>query len=93
MVLRRDEGSALNKTKAKSIANLQYNQTREIVPNSCILRTSHFKVLDDIYLHPSLNSLEALYQNTHKILQRRRQNKCLLLIVILGLQVTLSKGM
>ena len=85
--------SPFNVTKAKSIANLQYHQTCENVPRSCFLRTSPIKVLDDVYLHPAFLSPTALYQNTQNILQRRRRNKSLLLIVILGLQVTLSKGM
>ena len=93
MGLKRDGGSALNKTKAKSIANLQYHQTCEIVPRSCFLSNSPFKVLDDVYLHPAFHTTTALYQNTHTSLQRRRPNKCLLLIILLGLQLTLSKGM
>ena len=94
MGLKRDGGSALSKTKAISIADLQYHQTYEIVPRSCLLRTSNFKVTDDVYLHPSWHSLRPLCQNTKRILKgRRRRNNCLLLIVLLALQVTLSKGM
>ena len=94
MGLRRDGGSALSKTQALSIANLQYHQTFEIVPRSCFLRTSHYKVVDDVYLHPSFHSLRACYPNTKRILQgRRKTNDCLLLILILALQVTFIKGM
>jgi hypothetical protein len=94
MELKRDEGSALRKTQALSIANLQYHQTCEINPINCFLRTSPFKVTDDVHLHPSFHSLRALYQNTKRILQGRgTTNKSLLLIFILTLQVTLSKGM
>ena len=86
MGLNREGGSALRKIQALSLADLQYHQSCEIVPRSCFLRASPFKVTNDVYLHPAFHSIRALYQHMKG---RRTTNKCLLFIVLLGLQVTL----